>query len=63
MVIRRGVCAAICPWNFPAAMITETAQPALAAGCTMVIKPANENAVYRAGDGGTGESGRIPQGR
>jgi succinate-semialdehyde dehydrogenase / glutarate-semialdehyde dehydrogenase len=35
-----GVCAAITPWNFPAAMITRKAGPALAAGCTMVCKPA-----------------------
>jgi succinate-semialdehyde dehydrogenase/glutarate-semialdehyde dehydrogenase len=35
-----GVCAAITPWNFPSAMITRKAAPALAAGCTMVIKPA-----------------------
>ena len=35
-----GVCAAITPWNFPAAMITRKAGAALAAGCTMVIKPA-----------------------
>ena len=44
MVIRQGigVCAAITPWNFPAAMITRKAGPALAAGCTMVLKPANE---------------------
>jgi succinate-semialdehyde dehydrogenase / glutarate-semialdehyde dehydrogenase len=34
-----GVCAAITPWNFPAAMITRKAGPALAAGCTMVLKP------------------------
>jgi succinate-semialdehyde dehydrogenase/glutarate-semialdehyde dehydrogenase len=34
-----GVTAAITPWNFPAAMITRKAAPALAAGCTMVIKP------------------------
>ncbi|MDJ0913349.1 MAG: NAD-dependent succinate-semialdehyde dehydrogenase [Desulfobacterales bacterium] len=34
-----GVCAAITPWNFPAAMITRKAAPALAAGCTMVLKP------------------------
>ena len=37
-----GVCAAITPWNFPAAMITRKAAPALAAGCTMIIKPATE---------------------
>jgi succinate-semialdehyde dehydrogenase/glutarate-semialdehyde dehydrogenase len=35
-----GVCCAITPWNFPAAMITRKAGPALAAGCTMVVKPA-----------------------
>jgi len=34
-----GVCAAITPWNFPNAMIARKAAPALAAGCTMVIKP------------------------
>lgn len=37
-----GVCVAITPWNFPAAMITRKAGAALAAGCTMVIKPALE---------------------
>ena len=35
-----GVCAAITPWNFPAAMITRKVGPALAAGCTIVLKPA-----------------------
>ena len=35
-----GVCAAITPWNFPAAMITRKAGPALAAGCPIVVKPA-----------------------
>lgn len=35
-----GVCAAITPWNFPAAMITRKVGPALAAGCTMIVKPA-----------------------
>ena len=41
LVIKRpvGVTAAITPWNFPAAMITRKLGPALAAGCTMVIKP------------------------
>jgi succinate-semialdehyde dehydrogenase/glutarate-semialdehyde dehydrogenase len=37
-----GVCGAITPWNFPAAMITRKAGPALAAGCTMVVKPASQ---------------------
>lgn len=44
MVIKQpvGVTAAITPWNFPAAMITRKAAPALAAGCTMVVKPAHQ---------------------
>ena len=44
MVIRQpvGVVAAITPWNFPAAMITRKEGPALAAGCTCVIKPASQ---------------------
>ncbi|NQD96951.1 aldehyde dehydrogenase family protein, partial [Pseudomonas sp. CrR25] len=37
-----GVCALITPWNFPAAMITRKAAPALAAGCSVVIKPASQ---------------------
>ncbi|NEX79176.1 NAD-dependent succinate-semialdehyde dehydrogenase [Bacillus thermocopriae] len=37
-----GVIAAITPWNFPAAMITRKVGPALAAGCTCVVKPANQ---------------------
>lgn len=37
-----GVCAAITPWNFPMAMITRKVAPALAAGCTVVIKPAEQ---------------------
>ena len=37
-----GVTAAITPWNFPSAMITRKASPALAAGCTMVLKPASQ---------------------
>lgn len=37
-----GVCAAITPWNFPIAMMTRKVAPALAAGCTMVIKPAEQ---------------------
>ncbi|MFZ9551531.1 MAG: NAD-dependent succinate-semialdehyde dehydrogenase, partial [Hylemonella sp.] len=42
MVIRQpiGVCAAITPWNFPLAMITRKVAPALAAGCPVIIKPA-----------------------
>jgi succinate-semialdehyde dehydrogenase/glutarate-semialdehyde dehydrogenase len=37
-----GVCAAITPWNFPMAMLTRKIAPALAAGCTMLIKPASQ---------------------
>src|SRR6202012_2174184 len=37
-----GVVAAVTPWNFPAAMITRKVAPALAAGCTVVIKPSEE---------------------
>ncbi|CAK8714214.1 Succinate-semialdehyde dehydrogenase [Candidatus Electrothrix aarhusensis] len=37
-----GVCAAITPWNFPSAMITRKAAPALAAGCPVVVKPASQ---------------------
>jgi len=42
LVLRQpiGVCAAITPWNFPLAMITRKVAPALAAGCTVIIKPA-----------------------
>jgi succinate-semialdehyde dehydrogenase/glutarate-semialdehyde dehydrogenase len=37
-----GVCGAITPWNFPSAMITRKAGPALASGCAMVLKPASQ---------------------
>ena len=37
-----GVCAAITPWNFPSAMITRKVAPALAAGCTIILKPAEQ---------------------
>ena len=37
-----GVCTAITPWNFPSAMITRKAAPALAAGCVMLVKPASQ---------------------
>lgn len=44
MVIKQpvGVCAAITPWNFPHGMVARKAAPALAAGCTMVLKPAEQ---------------------
>jgi succinate-semialdehyde dehydrogenase/glutarate-semialdehyde dehydrogenase len=37
-----GVCAAVTPWNFPSSMITRKSAPALAAGCTVVVKPASQ---------------------
>ena len=37
-----GVCGGITPWNFPSAMVTRKAAPALAVGCTMVLKPAEQ---------------------
>jgi succinate-semialdehyde dehydrogenase/glutarate-semialdehyde dehydrogenase len=37
-----GVCAAITPWNFPAAMITRKVAPALAAGCVIIVKPSED---------------------
>src|SRR3974390_1798686 len=40
-----GVCGAITPWNFPCSMITRKVSPALAAGCTVVLKPANQTAL------------------
>ena len=44
MVLKQpiGVCAAITPWNFPSAMITRKVSPALAAGCSIIIKPAEQ---------------------
>ncbi len=44
MVTRRpvGVCVLVTPWNFPAAMATRKIAPALAAGCTMILKPASD---------------------
>ena len=44
MVVRRpvGICVLVTPWNFPAAMATRKIGPALAAGCTMVLKPASD---------------------
>ena len=58
-----GVCAAITPWNFPAAMITRKCGPALAAGCTMVLKPATATPVLGAGAGRAGRARRRAGGR
>ncbi|CAG0933481.1 partial succinate-semialdehyde dehydrogenase / glutarate-semialdehyde dehydrogenase, partial [Rhodocyclaceae bacterium] len=57
-----GVCAAITPWNFPAAMITRKAGPALAAGCTMVVKPATATPYSALALAELGERAGIPAG-
>jgi succinate-semialdehyde dehydrogenase / glutarate-semialdehyde dehydrogenase len=57
-----GVCAAITPWNFPAAMITRKAGPALAAGCTMVVKPATATPYSALALAELGERAGIPPG-
>ena len=64
VVIREpvGVCAAITPWNFPAAMITRKAGPALAAGCTMVIKPASQTPYSALALAELAERAGIPKG-
>lgn len=57
-----GVSAAITPWNFPAAMITRKAAPALAAGCTMIIKPATETPFSALALAALAEQAGIPAG-
>ncbi|MEE2662358.1 MAG: NAD-dependent succinate-semialdehyde dehydrogenase, partial [Pseudomonadota bacterium] len=57
-----GVCAAITPWNFPTAMITRKAGPALAAGCTMVVKPATATPYSALAMAELGERAGIPAG-
>ncbi len=57
-----GVCAAITPWNFPAAMITRKAGPALAAGCTMVVKPATATPYSALALAELGQRAGIPAG-
>ncbi|MCC7120496.1 MAG: NADP-dependent succinate-semialdehyde dehydrogenase [Gammaproteobacteria bacterium] len=57
-----GVVAAITPWNFPAAMITRKAGPALAAGCTMVLKPATATPYSALALAELGERAGVPAG-
>lgn len=57
-----GVCAAITPWNFPAAMITRKVAPALAAGCTMIVKPASETPLTALALGVLANEAGIPAG-
>lgn len=64
VVIRQpvGVVAAITPWNFPAAMVTRKAAPALAAGCTMVLKPATQTPLTALALAALAERAGIPAG-
>jgi succinate-semialdehyde dehydrogenase / glutarate-semialdehyde dehydrogenase len=64
MVLRQpvGVVAAITPWNFPSAMITRKAGPALAAGCTMVVKPATQTPYSALALAELAERAGIPKG-
>jgi succinate-semialdehyde dehydrogenase/glutarate-semialdehyde dehydrogenase len=64
LVLRQpiGVVAAITPWNFPAAMITRKAAPALAAGCTFVCKPANQTPYSALAMAELGRRAGIPAG-
>ncbi|ENO84566.1 NADP-dependent succinate-semialdehyde dehydrogenase [Thauera linaloolentis] len=57
-----GVVAAITPWNFPVAMITRKAGPALAAGCTMVLKPAEDTPLCALALAELGARAGLPQG-
>ena len=57
-----GVTAAITPWNFPNAMITRKAAPALAAGCTMVLKPAEQTPFSALAMAELGHRAGIPKG-
>jgi succinate-semialdehyde dehydrogenase/glutarate-semialdehyde dehydrogenase len=57
-----GVCAAITPWNFPAAMITRKAGPALAAGCTMVVKPASQTPLSALALAALADRAGVPRG-
>lgn len=57
-----GVCAAVTPWNFPSAMITRKAGPALAAGCPMVLKPAAQTPFSALALAELGERAGVPAG-
>jgi succinate-semialdehyde dehydrogenase/glutarate-semialdehyde dehydrogenase len=57
-----GVCAMITPWNFPSAMITRKVGPALAAGCTVVLKPAEDTPLSALALAVLGEEAGIPAG-
>ena len=54
-----GPCLFVTPWNFPLAMGTRKIGPAVAAGCTMVVKPAAADPAHHAGAGGDLRRGRA----
>lgn len=57
-----GVCAAITPWNFPVAMVTRKVAPALAAGCTIILKPAEQTPLCALALAELSEQAGIPPG-
>jgi succinate-semialdehyde dehydrogenase/glutarate-semialdehyde dehydrogenase len=57
-----GVCAAITPWNFPSSMLSRKVGPAIAAGCTVVIKPASQTPYSGLAWGALAEMAGIPKG-
>src|ERR1700686_4799120 len=57
-----GVCGAITPWNFPNSMTTRKVSPALAAGCTVVLKPANETPLSALALAALAEKAGVPKG-
>jgi succinate-semialdehyde dehydrogenase/glutarate-semialdehyde dehydrogenase len=64
LVLRQGigVCVAITPWNFPLAMVTRKAAPALAAGCSIVIKPAEQTPLTALALAVLAERAGVPRG-
>ena len=57
-----GVCAAVTPWNFPMAMITRKAAPAIAAGCTIVLKPPHQTPLTALALADLAERAGLPKG-
>ena len=64
MVLKQpiGVCVSITPWNFPLAMITRKVAPAIAAGCTILIKPAEQTPLSAIALGDLAKEAEIPEG-
>ena len=57
-----GVTAGITPWNFPSAMVTRKSAPALAVGCTMVLKPAEQTPLSALAIAALAEEAGVPPG-